>query len=249
MLQVSHASKSFGGVKAVDDCSLSVERGRIVGLIGPNGAGKSTLFNVITGFEKPDTGEIYFKGLRITSLPPHSIARLGLVRTFQIARPLSRMTVLENLLLAAQGQSGERLWTAIFKKRVVELEEERHIARANELLSFLGLEELRHEPAGNLSTGQMKLLELGRALMASPEMLLLDEPLAGVNPALAMQILKRIKALQRQGMTFFIVEHNMEAIMSISEKIYALDKGKVIAEGTPGEVREDERVLEAYLGR
>lgn len=249
MLMVENAEKSFAGIRAVNDCSIRVDRKAIVGLIGPNGAGKSTLFDLITGFQKLDQGKIYFRGERIDGLPPHEIAQRGLVRTFQISRPLSKMTVLENLLFAPKGQRGENLLRALFRSRDIEKQEKEHRAKALELLEFLGLIDLQGEYAGNLSAGQMKLLELARALMAGPEMLLLDEPVAGVNPSLAKELLKRIKKLQEQGMTFLIVEHNMEAIMRVSEKIYVLENGRIIAEGSPKEIRANERVLDAYLGR
>lgn len=226
-----------------------MDRGSTIGLIGPNGAGKSTLFDLITGFQKLDQGEIYFDGKRIDGLPPHEIAQRGLVRTFQISRPLSKMTVLDNMLLSPQGQKGENLINALFGIYDIEKQEEEHRARALGLLEFLGLMELKEEYAGNLSAGQMKLLELARALMVEPEMLLLDEPVAGVNPTLAEELLKHIRELQEKGVTFLIVEHNMEAIMRVSEKIYVLENGGVIAEGTPEEIRANERVLDAYLGR
>lgn len=249
MLRVENAHKSFAGIKAVCGASLQVEKESRVGLIGPNGAGKSTLFDLITGFQKLDEGEIYFKGESIDGLSPHEIAKRGLVRTFQISRPLSKMTVIENMLLSPKGQKGENLINALFGASDIEKQEKGHRAKALKLLEFLGLNELRDEYAGNLSAGQMKLLELARALMVEPEMLLLDEPFAGVNPTLAADLLERIIELQKQGMTFLIVEHNMEAIMKISEKIYVLDNGGVIAEGTPGEIKTNERVLDAYLGR
>ncbi|MFQ5816059.1 MAG: ABC transporter ATP-binding protein [Candidatus Hydrothermarchaeaceae archaeon] len=249
MLRVKNVEKSFGGIRAVNGCSIRVDRGSTIGMIGPNGAGKSTLFDLITGFQKLDQGDIYFDGKRIDGLPPHEIAQRGLVRTFQISRPLSKMTVLDNMLLSPQGQKGENLINALFGIYDIEKQEKEHRARALGLLEFLGLIDLKEEYAGNLSAGQMKLLELARALMVDPEMLLLDEPIAGVNPTLAEELLKHIRELQEKGVTFLIVEHNMEAIMRVSEKIYVLENGGVIAEGTPEEIRANERVLDAYLGR
>jgi ABC-type branched-subunit amino acid transport system ATPase component len=249
MLRVEKAYKSFGGISAVNGCSINVEKGSIVGLIGPNGAGKSTLFDLITGFQKLDAGKIYFLKKRIDGLGPHNIAKIGLVRTFQIPKPLSKMTVLENMLFSFKDLRHENLFNAIFRAKEI-----KHIERINSekvfgMLEFLGLSELRDEYAGNLSTGQMKLLELARALMLEPELLLLDEPLAGINPSLSEGLLLHIKELQRGGMTFLIVEHNMDVIMRISEMIYVLDNGSVLALGTPKEIRDDERVLEAYLGK
>jgi ABC-type branched-subunit amino acid transport system ATPase component len=249
MLRVEKAYKSFGGISAVNGCSINVEKGSIVGLIGPNGAGKSTLFDLITGFQKLDAGKIYFLKKRIDGLGPHNIAKIGLVRTFQIPKPLSKMTVLENMLFSFKDLRHENLFNAIFRAKEI-----KHIERINSekvfgMLEFLGLSELRDEYAGNLSTGQMKLLELARALMLEPELLLLDEPLAGINPSLSEELLLHIKELQRGGMTFLIVEHNMDVIMRISEMIYVLDNGSVLALGTPKEIRDDERVLEAYLGK
>ncbi|RMF89519.1 MAG: ABC transporter ATP-binding protein [Methanobacteriota archaeon] len=249
MLHVEKVEKSFGGIKALDRCTIRVRQGQIVGLIGPNGAGKSTLFDVITGFQRPDRGAVYYKEREIHRLPTHEIAGQGLVRTFQIPRPLSAMTVLENLLLAAPGQSGESLFAAVLRTKRMMEEEDENRERALSILAFLGLSDLAEEHAGNLSTGQMKLLELGRVLMLEPETLLLDEPFAGVNPVLAEELLKHIRTLQERGMTLLIVEHNIEAIMRISEWIYVMENGGVIAEGTPSEIRENERVLDAYLGR
>jgi branched-chain amino acid transport system ATP-binding protein len=249
MLRVENAHKGFAGIKAVNGASLQVDRETRVGLIGPNGAGKSTLFDLITGFQKLDEGKIYFKSQRVDGLSPHEIAKRGLVRTFQVSRPLSKMTVLENMLLSPKGQEGENPLKALFGNPDIRRQEARYQEKAAKLLEFLGLETLRDEYAGNLSTGQMKLLELARALMVEPEMLLLDEPFAGVNPSLAAELIEHIIYLQEQGMTFLIVEHNMEAIMKISEKIYVLDNGGVIAEGTPEDIKADARVLDAYLGR
>lgn len=248
MLRVADAVKGFGGIKAVNHCSLEVVEGSITGLIGPNGAGKSTLFDLITGFQKLDEGEIHYKDERVDGLPPHELALRGLVRTFQITRPFSRLSVLENMLLPPKGQAGERIWNAWLKPGRVRVQEGLNRKKALELLAYVELHHLKDEPAGNLSSGQMKLLELARALMIDPQLLLLDEPLAGISPSLTKKLLNYIKELQRRGMTFFIVEHNMEAIMGICEKIFVLDGGRVISEGTPDEIRGDKKVLDAYLG-
>lgn len=247
MLSVRELSKKFGGIKAVHACSFEVQRGSITGLIGPNGAGKTTLFDLVSGFLRPDAGEVWFDGRRIDGLPAHAIARLGLVRTFQIPRELKGMTVLENLMLARPAQRGERLLCAWFSPRAVRREEET-FAKAQSVLEFLGLKHLAREYAGNLSVGQKKLLEIGRGLMAEPKMVLLDEPAAGVNPSLMHQIVEYIKELQRNGVTFLLIEHNMDVVMNVCDKVVVMSQGARLAEGSPEEIRRDPAVLEAYLG-
>ena len=248
MLTLQNVTKEFGGIRAVDDCSFEVEAGSITGLIGPNGAGKSTLFNIITGFLRPDSGEVRFEGRRIDGLPPHRIASLGLVRTFQIPRALKGMTVLENLMLVPREQPGERFWNAWLWPREVLAHEEAARAKALEVLDFLDLRRLASEYAGNLSVGQKKLLELARGLMADPKVFLLDEPGAGVNPALMRRIVEYIKELRRRGTTFLLIEHNMDLVMSACSKVIVMCNGARLAEGPPESVRTDPRVLEAYLG-
>lgn len=247
MLRVADVHKSFGGIKALDGVSLEVERGFITGLIGPNGSGKTTLFNVISGFHPKDAGEIYLKGERIDDLPPDEVARRGLGRTFQISQAPEKMTVLENMLLAPKGQMGEGLWNAFFARKRVLHQERHNVEKALDLLNSVELIDLRNEYAGNLSGGQKKLLALGRILMAEPEIILLDEPTAGVNPTLIKSLMRLIDELQKGGKTFFFVEHNMKVISDICDKVYVLDFGKKIAEGTPREIQENEEVLEAYL--
>jgi ABC-type branched-subunit amino acid transport system ATPase component len=250
MLIVREVHKSFGGLKALNGVSLEVERGSITGLIGPNGSGKTTLFNIISGFYAKDAGEIYFKGRRIDGLPPHKIARMGLCRTFQISQIPQRMTVLENMLLAPQGQLGEGVINALFRYRKVLRQERANLEEALSLLELVGLFDSRNEYAGNLSGGQKKLLSLARILMADPDLILLDEPTAGVNPTLIKSLLEVIKRLQSErGKTFLVIEHNMKVISGICNHVYVLNFGEVIAEGTPDEVQRSEEVLEAYLGR
>jgi len=249
-LRVEGLVKRFGGVAAVDGTSFEVESGSLTGLIGPNGAGKSTTFNCITGVHEPTAGTVYFNGEDITGLRPNQIARKGLVRTFQIARELSEMTVLENLMLAPQGQLGESAIRAVtpgFRGGVVE-EETALRERAWETLAFFEIDHLAHEHAGNLSGGQRKLLEMARVLMTDPEMVLLDEPLAGVNPTLEEKLLDRIHDLRADGYTFLLVEHDMDVIMDNCERVIVMHQGSVLAEGTGDEIRNDERVIEAYLG-
>jgi branched-chain amino acid transport system ATP-binding protein len=248
MLSVRGVSRSFGGILAVDGCSLEIRRESIVGLIGPNGAGKSTLFDLITGFQRPDTGSIVFGEKEITGWPAYRIARLGLVRTFQIPHALTRMTVLENMMLGEQGQMGEMIWNPIFRPNTVRAEEKRIADKALEILQFLDLLNMKDEYAGALSGGQKKLLELARALMADPKLLLLDEPFAGVNPALSDRLIERIKKLKDMGLTMMIIEHGIPYVLALSDEVYVLNKGAIMSHGQPEEVVSDKRVLDAYLG-
>ena len=240
---------AFGGLRAVDNCSFEVEGGTITGLIGPNGAGKSTMFNLITDMVPLQSGQIFFDGRRLDGIPPHSVARRGVARTFQIPGELGRMTVLENLALVPEGQLGEAMFTSLFAPGVVRRQEERVREQAREVLGLLQLTHLEDELAANLSTGQKKLLEIGRALMASPKLVLLDEPAAGVNPTLMREIADTIRKLRDdRGITWVIVEHDVPLIMDLSDRVIVMAEGKVIADGTPDEVRSDKRVLDAYLG-
>jgi branched-chain amino acid transport system ATP-binding protein len=249
-LRVEDLEKRFGGIVAVDGASFTVERGSITGLIGPNGAGKSTTFNCITGVHRPDGGRIVFEGEEITGLQPETIANRGLVRTFQIARELPEMTVLENMMLAPKGQTGESLWRSVapFARRSVVEQEEELRERVWETLELFELDHLAEEYAGNLSGGQRKLLELARALLTDPEVLLLDEPMAGVNPSLERKLLERIDALRERGYTFLIVEHDMDLIMENCEHVIVMHQGRVLAEGPPATIKSNERVIDAYLG-
>ena len=249
MLDVLEVKKSFGGVEALRGCSLRVAEGTITGLIGPNGAGKTTLFNVISGIFKPEGGEIRFQGERIDSLPSHLISRRGMLRTFQIPRVLNRMTVMENLLLYPNPQSGETLWTNLLQNRKVKREERKIRDRAIEILEFVNLLPLKNDYAGELSGGQKKLLELARVLMAAPRMILLDEPGAGVNPTLMNDLVKRILQLQERGITFLLIEHDMDLVLRLCHPVIVMTEGQKLTEGGFSEIRRDERVLEAYLGR
>ena len=249
MLTIQGIKKSYGGIRALDGSSLKVEEKAIVGIIGPNGAGKTTLFNIISGFVKPDYGSIAFEGKNIEGNSSFEIAKLGLIRTFQISKALTKMTVLENMMLAPQFQDGEKIWEVWLRPKEIKVQEEKNHKKAISLLESFELLRLKDEYAGALSGGQKRLLEIARALMAEPKMLLLDEPFSGVNPTLGLRLLKHIKELRDDcGMTFLIIEHDMPMIMQLSDFIYVMNKGKVIASGLPDEVRIDERVLDAYLG-
>jgi len=249
MLEINDLRKSFGGLQAVYDCTLEVQAGTITGLIGPNGAGKTTLFNLITGFHKPDAGRILFNGRRIDSLPPHRIFHRRLYRTFQIPREFAQMTVLENLMLIPADQIGESILSTWLRPRSIRAQEKALRDRALEVLEFVELIDLRNEYAGSLSGGQKKLLELAKSLMAEPEMVLLDEPGAGVNPVLTQKLTQNIRRLcAERGLTFFLIEHDMNLVMSLCDPIIVMSEGRKLAEGPPDRVRNDPRVLEAYLG-
>jgi neutral amino acid transport system ATP-binding protein len=249
LLSANGLSKSFDGVKAVENAEIQVNSGSITGLIGPNGAGKTTLFNLISNFIRSDRGRVIFHGKPIERLQPHQIAQQGLVRTFQVARTLSRLSVLENMLLAGQKQTGENFWLVQLQQTQIAIEEKKLRERAMFLLESVGLSEKAHDYAGGLSGGQRKLLELGRALMTNPKLILLDEPAAGVNPRLIDEICTRIEAWNKAGMTFLIIEHNMDVIMSLCDRVWVLAEGKNLAEGTPQEIQRNSKVLEAYLGK
>ena len=249
MLRVDKIEKSFGGVKALQGCTLTVNEGTITGLIGPNGAGKTTLFNIISGVLEPDRGKVELKENRIDALPPFRIARLGLLRTFQISRGLRHMTVLDNLLLYPQFQIGESLSRIWVQWGRVQGQEKKLKEKAFQILEFVNLIHLQDAYAEELSGGQKKLLELARVLMADPKIILLDEPGAGVNPALMKVLVSRIRELKEQGVTFLLIEHDMDLVLSLCDPVIVLAQGKKLAEGTFEEVRKDPRVLEAYLGR
>ncbi|RLE14334.1 ABC transporter ATP-binding protein [Candidatus Aerophobetes bacterium] len=248
MLEVRELEKSFGGVKAVDKCSLRVEEGSITGLIGPNGAGKTTVFNLISGVYKPDAGEIWFLDDRIDGLPSHEIARKSIARTFQIPREFKEMTVLENLMLVPKNQPGENLLNTLFRPGYVRIQEKQIMEKALSILEFVELIHLKDEYAKNLSSGQKKLLELAKILMADPRIILLDEPGAGVNPTLMKKLVDNIERLRQEGITFFLIEHDMDLVTYLCDRVIVMNKGRKMAEGTPQEIKKDKKVLEAYLG-
>ena len=248
LLTADRVQKAFGGMRAVDGVSFTLAAGTITGLIGPNGAGKTTLFNLLAGALAPDGGEIRFQGARVDGLRPDQICARGIGRTFQIPRPFPAMTVLENVMLAPLGQSGERFWANWFGAGAVAEEERRHREAALHWLDFVGLTRLADAPARTLSGGQRKLLELARVLVQQPKLILLDEPGAGVNPALLETITAKIAELNARGMTFLIIEHNMDLVMSLCRPIMVMAQGRLLMTGTADEVRADPRVIEAYLG-
>jgi neutral amino acid transport system ATP-binding protein len=249
LLRIADVVKRFGGLTAVDRASFEVERGSITALIGPNGAGKTTLFNVVSGFLRPDTGSVLLGDERIDGHSPHGVNRRGLVRTFQTPKTLRRMSVLENMLVAAPRQPGEQLWRQIAVPAAGRRRQRQIEQGAHELLRLVGLDRLAHEYAGTLSGGQRKLLEFARALMTEPRLVLLDEPMAGVNRTLALQLLDHIRGLNEEHrMTFLLIDHDLEVVMSVSDRVIVMSDGRVIAAGTPAEVRADPLVIDAYLG-
>jgi ABC-type branched-subunit amino acid transport system ATPase component len=240
LLETVDISKSFGGINALNACCLRVEEGEIVGLIGPNGSGKTTLFNVMTGYETADSGTVRMRERAITGVSPRAVFGMGIGRTFQLTRIFPRLTVLENVHVAAQrtglaGMLGR--WSAA-KER----------ARVLELLDFVGLSKLQDMPAGNLSYGQKKLLEFASILVASPKLILLDEPAGGINPTMITYLAERIRELNQRGVTFLVVEHNMEFVMGLCNRVTVMHRGATIADGAPSEIRQNSAVLDAYLG-
>jgi len=240
LLEAQNVSKAFGGIHALDACTITVEQGTITGLIGPNGSGKTTLFNVMTGYDRVDSGTIRFHGQSITNWTPDKVFRLGIGRTFQLTRIFPRLTVLENMHVAAQRKGTWALlsrWSSSHEQQ-----------RALELLDFVGITHLKDTPAANLSYGQKKLLEFAFILIAEPQVILLDEPAGGINPTMINQLSERIRTLNKRGVTFLVVEHNMEFVMGLCDSVTVMHRGSKIARGTPQEVRENPAVLEAYLG-
>ena len=249
ILEVSNATKYFGGFCAVNRCTLNVEDGKIHGLIGPNGAGKSTMFNIIAGVHQPDSGSVKLDGIDVTGLPAHEMFKRGLLRTFQIPHEFSNVRVINNLLMVPGNQIGEHLTTVLFLPSKYREQEEENRRKALDILEFLGLSHVKNELAGNLSGGQKKLLELGRTLMVDAKVVLLDELGAGVNRTLLKTLADNIKQLnEKMNMTFFIIEHNMEFISHLCHTVTVMAEGGIITEGTPDEVLNDPVVVEAYFG-
>jgi neutral amino acid transport system ATP-binding protein len=247
LLRVEGVGKAFGGVQALNECALEVEQGSIAGLIGPNGSGKTTLFNVITGYERVDEGEVYLNGTKITNLPPDKVFMLGIGRTFQLTRVFSRLTVMENMIVAAHHKE-RPAGRARIRNPFARAGGPATRRRAMELLEFTGIAGHAGALAETLSYGQRKLLELSYVLMAEPEIVLLDEPAGGVNPTLITTITDRIRELNRQGTTFLIVEHNMDFVLGLCGRVTVLDYGNAVVTGPPEVIRTDRRVLDAYLG-
>jgi len=247
-LSATSLSIAFGGLRALDNATLALQPGRITGIIGPNGAGKSTLFNVLAGVMRPDSGSVTLGDTDITRLPVHRRARRGVARTFQLARELDSLTVLENLLLATPAHPGERFWNVLFARRRVRAAEQDAIDRALSLLERARLLPMANQPASGLSGGQKKLLELCRALMTDPSIVLLDEPAAGVNPVLVESLGRFISDLRDDGMTFALVEHNMDMVAALCDHVYVFAQGAVLTEGNFADVTADTRVRAAYLG-
>jgi ABC-type branched-subunit amino acid transport system ATPase component len=247
LLVVSGISRRFGGVQAVADASLTISRGESLGLIGPNGAGKSTVLGIVAGALKPDSGSIRFDGDEIAGLPSHKVGRRGLIRTFQIPSEFPRLTVLQNLLVACPGQQGERLWGVIRGRRAWQEEEERAIARSRELLARFRLADMESDYAGNLSGGQRRLLEVARALMARPKLLLLDEPTAGVHPKMVAELREQLRSLREEGLAMLMIEHQLGIVEEVCQRVAVMARGRVIAVGGLAEVRALPEVKEAYV--
>lgn len=247
IFRVSGVQRHFGGISAVDVDRLEIQRGSITALIGPNGAGKTTLFNVLTGFDPPDAGQWHFDERDMSHASAHSMATKGMVRTFQLTKSLTKLSVIENMKLGATDQVGERWWNALLPMRW-KTQESLIEQRADALLARFGMDHMRNEYAGTLSGGQRKLLEMARALMTNPQLLMLDEPMAGVNPALKQSLNEHIRGLRDEGMTILFIEHDMDMVHDLSDWVVVMSEGRIIAEGTPEQISENASVIEAYLG-
>jgi neutral amino acid transport system ATP-binding protein len=247
-LVIDRVTHTFGGIRAVDECSFEVEDGSATAVIGPNGAGKSTLLNIVAGTLRRQSGRILLDNADISGWPPHRIARRGVIRTFQVSRELGGLTTLENMLVVVPDQKGEKLFNALLRPRVGQQEVRRNIERAHSLLSEFGIYEVRDEYARNLSGGQKRLLELARAVMAMPRLLLLDEPMASINPALVERIVELLKGLKAQGKTILMVEHNLGAVEDVCDHVVVMAEGRTLARGLISQLRENAEVVRAYLG-
>ena len=247
-LEVTNLKKSFGGIKAVDVESLNLNRNELTSIIGPNGAGKTTLFDLISGFQDSDEGKVYLNNKNISKSQPYAIARLGMIRTFQLTKVFDRMTVLENMMFSASTVNNDSFLKSLAKLPSQKTTEKKIRDKSFEIMKELNIDHMANSYAREMSGGQKKLLELGRSIINNPSILLLDEPLAGVNPKLAEEILQIILNLAGKGISILMVEHNIEAVMKISERVIVLAEGKVIADSTPENIRTDEKVIEAYLG-
>ena len=247
-LEVTNLKKSFGGIKAVDVESLNLNRDELTSIIGPNGAGKTTFFDLISGFQDSDEGKVYLNNKNITKSQPYAIARLGMIRTFQLTKVFDRMTVLENMMFSASTVNNDSFLKSLAKLPSQKTTEKKIRDKSFEIMKELNIDHMANSYAREMSGGQKKLLELGRSIINNPSVLLLDEPLAGVNPKLAEEILQIILNLAEKGISILMVEHNIEAVMKISERVIVLAEGKVIADSTPENIRTDQKVIEAYLG-
>ena len=249
LIEVKNLKKTFGGITAVDIKELGFNKGELTSIIGPNGAGKTTFFDLISGFQNSDSGDIYLKDKDVSNSQPYKIARMGMVRTFQLTKVFDRMTVMDNLLFSGSDINNDSFLNSIIKLNSQKLYENNLKEKAKEIMKDLNIDHMANSYARELSGGQKKLLELARAIINDPEILLLDEPLAGVNPKLAEDILSLIKRLSDNGITIIMVEHNIEAVMKISERIVVLAEGSLIADGNPNQIRNNKNVIEAYLGK
>lgn len=247
ILEIKNLQKSFDGVRAVNDFSLTVEEKKITSLIGPNGAGKTTVFNLITGFLLPDSGDMFFNGKSLLRQPPWKIARHGITRTFQNLRLFKGLTVFENVLLGRQGHKGEEFLPALLSFSPDSSEHRSHVEKAGTLLEFVGLQDKRDELAENLSYGQQKLLSIACCLAAEPQLFLLDEPVSGVQPAMIEKIIEVVRVLVAQGKTILLIEHNIDFVLNISDTVVVMDEGKTIAEGVPAVIKNSPEILETYL--